>query len=348
MACGCRGNCNCIIEDGATTTVTGSGSVIDPYVVEVTQGAVTITIADTECIDLSGDGSLASPLMADIIIAPDDGGGNGVECGPTGLFVAPSTDLGNTLIFGSDGRLLVPSDPAIAAHESDAVDAHDASAVSFVPAGPISSTDVQSATVEIATTLVPNNQIIDYALVLADAGKVVEINAAADKIVTVPLNATAAFPVNTIVLVQQLGAGTVTVAGAGGVTVSGSTLTTNGIGSGLLLRKTATDTWVVQPSASTAGVVTRTATGTTDTLILTDAGKVVRYTNAALVTSTVPPNATVAFAIGTIINIYAGGLSGVTIAAGAGVTIRNNSSPLALYEECSLRKDATDEWVRVG
>lgn len=92
----------------------------------------------------------------------------------------------------------------------------------------------------------------------------------------------------------------------------------------------------------------RTATGTTDTLVLADAGLVVRYTNAGAVTATVPPNSSVAFPTDTIINIYAGGAGGVTLAPGSGVTIRNNTAALTQYDEVSLRKDDTDEWVRLG
>lgn len=92
----------------------------------------------------------------------------------------------------------------------------------------------------------------------------------------------------------------------------------------------------------------RDSAATADTLVLADAGKVVRYTAAGAVTATVPANATVAFALDSIINIYAAGAGGVTIAAAAGVTIRNNDAALAQYAEVSLRKDGTDEWVRLG
>lgn len=92
----------------------------------------------------------------------------------------------------------------------------------------------------------------------------------------------------------------------------------------------------------------RTEIGTTDILVLADAGKVVRYTNAGAVTATVPPNSSVAYPTDTIINIYAAGAGGVTIAAGSGVTIRNNANPLVQYDEVSLRKDDTDAWVRLG
>ena len=92
----------------------------------------------------------------------------------------------------------------------------------------------------------------------------------------------------------------------------------------------------------------RTATGTTDTWVAGDQGKLLRYTNAGAVTATVPPNSSVAFPVGTVVNVYSAGAGGVTVAAGAGVTVRNNADPLVQYGEVSLRKDGTDEWVRVG
>ena len=91
-----------------------------------------------------------------------------------------------------------------------------------------------------------------------------------------------------------------------------------------------------------------TQTGTTYTTVLGDAGKVVRCTNASAVTVTIPPNSSVAYPTDTVLSVYSGGAGGVTIAPGSGVTIRNNSSGLTQYGECSLRKDATDEWVRIG
>lgn len=101
-------------------------------------------------------------------------------------------------------------------------------------------------------------------------------------------------------------------------------------------------------AASTGVLGIRTSTATADTLVLADAGKVVRYTDAGAVTATVPPNSSVAFEVGTVVNIYSAGAGGVTIAAATGVTVRNNGTALVQYGEASLRKDGTDEWVRVG
>lgn len=85
---------------------------------------------------------------------------------------------------------------------------------------------------------------------------------------------------------------------------------------------------------------------TSRTLAIGDATKVVECTHVDATTVTIPPNADVAFPIGTVVSIYAAGAGGVTIAAGAGVTIQNLAA-LAQYEEANLRKRATNEWVQL-
>lgn len=86
-----------------------------------------------------------------------------------------------------------------------------------------------------------------YTLALADQGKVVELTAATAVALTVPTNASVAFPVGTTIGLLQYGAGQVTVAGAGGVTLrsSGGRLKTAAQYSAVWLRKRATDEWVV-------------------------------------------------------------------------------------------------------
>jgi hypothetical protein len=61
--CGCSGTtCSCLVTgDGTYTTVTGSGSVLDPYIVHGAAGA--LGVVDTTYIDLTltGSGTIASP-----------------------------------------------------------------------------------------------------------------------------------------------------------------------------------------------------------------------------------------------------------------------------------------------
>lgn len=92
-------------------------------------------------------------------------------------------------------------------------------------------------------------------------------------------------------------------------------------------------------------------TGTSYTLALADAGKVVERNNASANTTTVPPNSSVAFPIGTLIEVYQGLAGTSTIVAGAGVTIRSRGGSLVSagqYATLGLRKRAADEWVLAG
>ncbi|MGV6875957.1 hypothetical protein ACUSIJ_25135 [Pseudochelatococcus sp. B33] len=94
-----------------------------------------------------------------------------------------------------------------------------------------------------------------------------------------------------------------------------------------------------------------TQTGTSYTLALADAGRVVERNNSSANTVTVPANATVAFPIGTRIDVFQVGTGQTTIAAASGVTIRSADSKLAIakqYGGASLYKRATNEWLLIG
>lgn len=88
-------------------------------------------------------------------------------------------------------------------------------------------------------------------------------------------------------------------------------------------------------------------TGTTYTLVLTDAGKTVTLNNASAVTVTLPTNASVAYEIGTVIEFTNKGAGVVTISPAGGVTL-NNSSTLAQYASCYIQKLETNTWVMVS
>jgi hypothetical protein len=96
--------------------------------------------------------------------------------------------------------------------------------------------------------------------------------------------------------------------------------------------------------------VARTITGTSDTLALTDAGQTVETTSASAVTETVPANSTVAFPIGTVIQLYQSGAGQVTVTAAGGVTLRvpGGAKTRVQYSTVTLRKRATDEWIVSG
>jgi hypothetical protein len=106
-----------------------------------------------------------------------------------------------------------------------------------------------------------------------------------------------------------------------------------------------------QNSLATAQIALNAQTGTSYTAVLGDDGDLVTLDNAAAITFTVPPNSSVAFGIGTQINIMQLGAGQVTITPGAGVTIRSANSRLkttAQYSVATCVKIATDTWVAVG
>lgn len=101
-------------------------------------------------------------------------------------------------------------------------------------------------------------------------------------------------------------------------------------------------------AAAIVAVNTQTASYT---LVLADGSKVIEMNVAGANNLTVPPNSSVAFPTGTIIEVHQYGAGQVTFVPGAGVTIRSPSSKLKLtgqYSSAGLRKRATDEWVLAG
>ena len=91
-------------------------------------------------------------------------------------------------------------------------------------------------------------------------------------------------------------------------------------------------------------------TGATYILALADNGKVVELDRATAVTVTVPPNVDVAFLVGERIDLIQMGAGQVTVAAGAGVTIRSfGGLKLAgRYAGASLIQRSADVWYLLG
>lgn len=110
----------------------------------------------------------------------------------------------------------------------------------------------------------------------------------------------------------------------------------------------------LQTSLDAKSDVTRTInaqTGTTYTLAIGDAGAFVTMNNAAANTLTVPPNASVAFPVGTQIDLQSIGAGQTTIAQGSGVTINSEDSKKKLtkqYSAGTLIKIATNTWLLCG
>lgn len=87
------------------------------------------------------------------------------------------------------------------------------------------------------------------------------------------------------------------------------------------------------------------------TLVLSDADKLVEMNVATANNLTIPLNSTVAYAVGTQIDVVQYGAGQTSIVATVGVTIRSANSWLkinARYGAATLTKVGTDEWYLWG
>lgn len=97
----------------------------------------------------------------------------------------------------------------------------------------------------------------------------------------------------------------------------------------------------------------RDDTSTSDTLVLTDAdNKTVWYNNAGAIAVTIPTNASVAFPVGTKINLMMEGAGVPTVTGDTGVTVNGVSGGSFVinnqYQGATITKRATNTWIGSG
>jgi hypothetical protein len=123
------------------------------------------------------------------------------------------------------------------------------------------------------------------------------------------------------------------------------------IGALALTGGTLTGALDVEGSVRSDAVSVNTQTGTSYTLVASDAGKLVTLDNASGITLTVPPESSVAFSTGATIAVAQLGAGTVTVAGGAGVTVSSLDDATDLadqYATASLVKVGSDNWLLVG
>jgi hypothetical protein len=106
-----------------------------------------------------------------------------------------------------------------------------------------------------------------------------------------------------------------------------------------------------QTKAAAPSLVTITSKTADYTLsALTERDSMIEMNSGSATTLTVPPNSSVAYPVGTSIDVLRVGAGAVTVAAGAGVTL--NYTPgnklRAQWSSATLVKRATDTWVLLG
>lgn len=95
-------------------------------------------------------------------------------------------------------------------------------------------------------------------------------------------------------------------------------------------------------------------TGTTYTPVLSDNGKLITQSNTSAITTTIPPNSSVAFPVGAQLNFAQINTGQVTFAQGVGVTIVSTGATAAApklrvtYSTATAIQIATDNWLVIG
>lgn len=95
----------------------------------------------------------------------------------------------------------------------------------------------------------------------------------------------------------------------------------------------------------------RAITGTTDTLVLTDIGAVIKGNSGSTITITIPPVASVAFPVGTQIDLVNINTGAIALTPGSGVTLNSKSAKRRIASQwgaATLLHESTNTWVLFG
>lgn len=196
-------------------------------------------------------------------------------------------------------------------------------------------------------------------LALTDANNYLRFTYSGAKTITVPTNASVAFPIGTIINGVVANTGNITFVPDSGVTINtpDSLVLGTTTFSVFILTKVATDTWDLTGSfAATGGsgsaeltVLSKTLADTT--LALTDANGYGRFSYNGAKTLTVPTNDSVAFPIGTTFGGITTTATTLTVVAASGVTINTPTDLIIGPDNLSsflLTKVGTNEWDLVS
>lgn len=128
----------------------------------------------------------------------------------------------------------------------------------------------------------------NYVLALADKVRGIEMNVAGANTVTVPLNATVAFPIGTVIPVIQYGAGLTSIVATGGVTIntSAGNLDSPGQYAPMFLRKIATNEWYLWNGTPGGSGAVDSVNGQTGVVVL-DAGDIANTPSGTISATTV-------------------------------------------------------------
>lgn len=145
------------------------------------------------------------------------------------VFIPPNYALDNLVADKTNATMARDDHPLHHNAMADAIDATQA-AVLVLLAGGVGA---------------PNAQTASYTLALTDGDKVVEMTSTSATTVTVPPNASVAFPIGASIEIARMGTGSVTIAQGSGVTIvsRGGLRAVGNQYSSVTVRKNATNNW---------------------------------------------------------------------------------------------------------
>ena len=215
-------------------------------------GNVTITSASSgEVLQWNGTAWVNADILANTDLT-------GVPTAPTAATTTNTTQVATTAFVQQELAALVDSAPAtldtlneLAAALGDDANFSTTVTDSLALKAPLASpTFTGTVTLPAGTSMLHDyvTYSTNHTLVAGNEGQTLQFSAAGT--LTVPANASVAFPIGTMITIFQTGTGTVTVAGDAGVTVNGAVgLKTREQWSAIVLHKRGTDTWLVTGDA---------------------------------------------------------------------------------------------------
>ena len=209
-----------------------------PSDASVTDAKINGTLSQNKITNLSSDLSAKAPLVSPAL--------TGTPTAPTATSGTNTTQIATTAFVQTAVSDLVASAPSTlnTLNELAAALGNDANYATTVTAA--LATKATKTELDAATLTSFNAQASNYTLALSDATNMVEQTSSSANTVTIPTNASVAFPIGTAIDIFQRGTGQTTIAAAAGVTV----LVTPGLKlraqySAATAVKRDTNTWIV-------------------------------------------------------------------------------------------------------
>lgn len=229
------------ITDTANLVYTNDSRLSDtrtPSDASVTDAKINGTLSQNKITNLSSDLSAKAPLVSPAL--------TGTPTAPTATSGTNTTQIATTAFVQTAVSDLVASAPSTlnTLNELAAALGNDANYATTVTAA--LATKATKTELDAATLTSFNAQASNYTLALSDATNMVEQTSSSANTVTIPTNASVAFPIGTAIDIFQRGTGQTTIAAAAGVTV----LVTPGLKlraqySAATAVKRDTNTWIV-------------------------------------------------------------------------------------------------------